>query len=227
MLPLHRHQLVRLVPEAWNSLIAVADEAVHAALVHWASGALPLVVARQACGADASSLALGLALPGRWGRRRLSVSVALTQISSVTTFPDARVLAGLLERDADLALAHLCDGLQASGLQARVFGSHGWQWITGLTYVHPLSDLDLLVSVADAASADTAVALMDAYLPTVPRLDGELVFADGTAVAWREWLNWRVGRFDQVLLKRIDGVRLASDLEWLAQRPDARVPACS
>ena len=41
-----------------------------------------------------------------------------------------------------------------------------------------------------------------------PRLDGELLFADGAAVAWREWLAYRQGRAAQVLVKRLHGVAL-------------------
>ena len=41
-----------------------------------------------------------------------------------------------------------------------------------------------------------------------PRLDGELLFPDGAAIAWREWQAWRQGRAPQVLVKRLRGVAL-------------------
>ena len=41
-----------------------------------------------------------------------------------------------------------------------------------------------------------------------PRLDGELRFPDGAAVAWREWEAWRAGRSRAVLVKRLDGCSL-------------------
>jgi len=43
-----------------------------------------------------------------------------------------------------------------------------------------------------------------------PRLDGELVFPDGAAIAWREWVAHREGRAAQVLVKRLRGVALES-----------------
>jgi phosphoribosyl-dephospho-CoA transferase len=47
-----------------------------------------------------------------------------------------------------------------------------------------------------------------------PRLDGELLFGDGAAVAWREWIEWRAGRARAVLVKRLDGVSLQRDATW-------------
>ena len=47
-----------------------------------------------------------------------------------------------------------------------------------------------------------------------PRLDGELVFDDGAAVAWREWIEWRAGRARAVLVKRLHGVALQRDAAW-------------
>ena len=43
-----------------------------------------------------------------------------------------------------------------------------------------------------------------------PRLDGELLFPDGAAIAWREWVAHRDGRVAQVLVKRLRGVALES-----------------
>ena len=48
-----------------------------------------------------------------------------------------------------------------------------------------------------------------------PRVDGELVFPRGEAVAWREWLQWRRGEVDSVMVKRLHGVALEQGLAWL------------
>jgi phosphoribosyl-dephospho-CoA transferase len=39
-------------------------------------------------------------------------------------------------------------------------------------------------------------------------VDGELMFDDGTAVAWREWLTWRGGKVKSLLVKSIAGSSL-------------------
>ena len=111
----------------------------------------------------------------------------------------------------------LVDTLQAVGTSPRVYGGHGWQRITGLAYLHAASDLDLLLSVADAAMADATVAALHAATFSAPRLDGEIVFPDGSAVAWREWQAWRAGRVKSVLVKQLDGVAMASQLAQVSQ----------
>jgi phosphoribosyl-dephospho-CoA transferase len=225
---LYRHQLVCLSSEAWRTLIGTAaDDGARAGLLHWANHDLPLVVARQPRGMDASMCSLGVSLPACWGRRRLAMQVPRAQVARLASFPDASELVRQLGPDAGPALQRLCDGLQAAGLRAWVYGSHGWQWVTGLNYVHPGSDLDLLVAVGDVAAADAAAALMASFALAPPRLDGELMFADGTAVAWREWLEWRSGRAAQILLKRIADVRLVSDLADLVELRGADSATCA
>lgn len=215
-----RHQLVRLTPEAWRRLIAgagVEDAFASAGLAHWADHSLPLVVARRSPGAPPSSHALGLPLPTCWGRRRLRVEVPTGHLAGTAGFPSLSALVERLEPPMGAALLCLSGDLDALGLHARVFGSHGWQAITGLDYVHAGSDLDLLLPVRCAHTADAACSLLDRFSLQTPRLDGELVFPDGTAVAWREWLAWRsAGQVGQILLKRVDGVALATGDQWLA-----------
>jgi len=101
------------------------------------------------------------------------------------------------------------------GIVARAYGSYGWQQLTGLEYVHPRSDLDLLLEVATGAQADRACAhLRDAQLGPL-RLDGELAFDEGGSVAWREWLRFRSGETDRVLVKRIAGTTLEDAAAWV------------
>ena len=48
----------------------------------------------------------------------------------------------------------------------------------------------------------------------VPFRVGELMFDDGTAVAWREWLAWRAGRVKSLLVKTIAGSSLVHSRGW-------------
>ena len=62
------------------------------------------------------------------------------------------------------------------------------------------------------AAARSAMEIEAASLArAAARLDGELVFERGQAVAWREWLAWRAGRVKTVLVKHIGGACLSSD----------------
>ncbi|MEO5697069.1 MAG: malonate decarboxylase holo-[acyl-carrier-protein] synthase [Burkholderiaceae bacterium] len=227
MTALHRHRLVRLRPGAWTMLAGAPDnDAARAALAHWAAHDLPLVVARRHPGQPASMLRLGLPLPECWGRQRIGLQVDAGQVASLVAFASVGEVEPLVAPHARLPVRGLHRDLTGLGLQARVYGSHGWQHLTGLRYLHAASDLDLLVEVVDAVSADRAAALLAGFVPNTPRLDGELVFADGTAVAWREWRDWRAGRVEQLLLKRIDAVTLATDAAWLDTALQRNLAAC-
>jgi phosphoribosyl-dephospho-CoA transferase len=158
---------------------------------------------------------LGLAAPACWGRKPLSVQVPCSGISWLSEFPLLRAAIGVCPRDAHAPLRALDARLGALGVRAHVYGSAGWQQVTALDYLHERSDVDLWLAVDSMEQADAAVAALQAC-PSPTRLDGELMFPDGCAVAWREWAAWRAGRCSQALVKRLHGSDLASDAEALA-----------
>ncbi len=91
----------------------------------------------------------------------------------------------------------------------QVYGSHGWQCLTGLRDVRNDSDLDLGIAVPDLATATAPVALLAAQ--TVPcRIDGELILPNGHAVAWREMAQLLDGQVKQALSQRLDGIALVA-----------------
>lgn len=214
MPPLHRHQLARLSREGWQRVRQRPWDATAAeCLAHWASHDLPLVVTRQLPEVRAAGgISLGLPAPGRWERRRLALAVSRHDVSWFDEFPRAEQIRTLLPSRARREWQHLCTALARCGALARVHGSHGWQRITGLDHLRLGSDIDLCIHVAHADHADEVVALLQAFARRQPRLDGELVFPDSGAVAWREWLAWRAGLSRHVLVKRLEGCSLRSDL---------------
>jgi phosphoribosyl-dephospho-CoA transferase len=216
MPPLHRHQLARLSPSGWGAVLGRPwDAQARDCLAHWASHRLPLVVTRQPSDSFADGcIALGLPSPARWDRRRVALQVPRADVHGLGEFPllaDVQVLLPPMARDAVRALLGQLDECHAA---ARVFGSYGWQAISGLDHVRTDSDLDLSVAVEGAAHADAVVGVLGSFDALRPRLDGELMFADGTAVAWREWREWRAGRARAVMVKRLDGVALQHDSAW-------------
>ena len=218
---LRRHQLVWLDEFGWYRILAAdppPDPQALACLELWAERRWPLVVTRQAsapAGPDAP-LALGLAAPSRWGRRALSLSASARAVVRRGGFGAAAEFGASLPASARTGWARLCAELAHLGVAARVYGSHGWQQLTGFDYVHAQSDIDLLLEVAHPAQADQVCALLQAAAPGALRIDGELVFADGAAVAWREWLRFRAGDTERVLVKRIASVTLEDASAWLA-----------
>lgn len=213
---LRRHQLVRLNHQGWQHALAQApDSEARACMAHWAGHGLPVVVARQRV-ATTGECAVGLPAPANWGRRRLAFQVALSGVAYFDAFPAARQVAGLLPKRVRAAWLGLCTELGQAGVQSRVYGSHGWQYLTGLDHLRPGSDVDLLLAVDGPAQADHAVALLLAHALVYPRpkLDGELVFGNGAAVAWREWMAWRSGTVNAVLVKRLHSAELARGAFW-------------
>jgi phosphoribosyl-dephospho-CoA transferase len=214
---LQRHQLVRLTPEGWAGVQSGDREPLaQAALAHWAAHDLPLVVTRQRVD-DGEQIALGLPAPTCWGRLRLALSVPAVALRDPHGFPEPTAITPLLAPPVHAAWTTLAERLAALGVAPQVYGSHGWQAITGLAYLRDSSDLDLWLPVRDAAQADAAAALLDDAGWRGPRLDGEIGLPDGAAVAWREWRLWRAGRADAVLVKHRTGVRLEQGSQWLSR----------
>lgn len=160
-------------------------------------------------------LTLGLAAPLRWGRRRIALRVRATQVNDAGSFPDMAAVSRWFAPSLSAPWAELQRELAAQGIVTTVFGSHGWQQMTGLAYLHKGSDLDLLVQVADPTTADRAAGLLSACGFVHPRLDGELLFPFGH-VAWREWQRWRNGLTASILVKHRSRAVLEHGEGWLA-----------
>lgn len=219
MPPLRRHQLAYLTAQGWQAALETGRDAqALECLRHWADHGLPLVVTRQPLPADQPLVHLGLSAPAAWGRRLLSLRMPPSAIGWFGEFPLLADASQVLPRAARAALAPLADALQARGLRAHAYGSVGWQRLSAQRYLHPQSDLDLWLPVAHALEADAAAALLARHAPGHPRVDGELVFPDGGAVAWREWAAWRAGHGRALLVKRLHGAALEVELPagWTA-----------
>lgn len=213
--PLHRHQLAWLSEPAWRRLQEGDwDKGARDCLAHWAARRLPLVVTRQPAPACADTVALGLPAPGRWERRRLALGVLRSEVQRFDEFPRAEQLAGLLPVSARPSWHRLCAELKAAHVSPRVYGSYGWQWLSGLDHIRAGSDIDVWLSVSDPSQADAAAACLQSASGALPRLDGELMFDDGSAVAWREWLAWRGARVKSLLVKTVAGSSLVHSAGW-------------
>lgn len=212
---LARHDLVWLTASGWDQLQAAASREHMAALAQWRTHDWPAVVRRREPGMSASAVAVGLPLPpdaqGRKGRRAGVVDAAQIARSAAPLLLADAVRAAPSDWRAPLT-ALLAGSHHLPPL--RVFGSLAMQALTGQRYLSASSDLDLLATPDNVASLDAMVALLRRHGAQLP-LDGEIVFAGGQAVAWKEWAQATPAM--RVLVKDLDGVRLVPVTELRAR----------
>ncbi|MBB4008522.1 malonate decarboxylase holo-[acyl-carrier-protein] synthase [Allorhizobium taibaishanense] len=203
-----RHRFVTLKPCWRDNLRPIpacsAEEHTWERLCEWIDTGGCLVVASAQPDDPPSSLRLGYATPDK---QRIGLWVDETAVAAL--FPEVTLdQAGIVAPaswsatiDAVLAVADRFD------IAASVFGSLAWQMQTGETYLHPQSDLDLVLRPAKAVNSD--LKWIDALAAVLashdqPRIDGEVLLPDGCAVPMRELMFGA----DELLEKRHGGVRL-------------------
>ena len=212
MVALRRHQLAWLTAQGWEHVLRTSLEpSVLTVLREWAGCRLPLVVTRQDTAAI-GTIALGWPAPACAARRRVAVYVSARDVKSLGEFPQAHAAVPLLPHPVRPAAHSLLDRLRSQGVRPRVYGSYGWQLLSGMRYIHAASDLDLWMAVSTRAQADAVTALLQAFGCDGLRIDGELLLPDGAAVAWREYAAWRSGHTRRLLVKRLQGVHVADTL---------------
>ena len=194
----------------------------HAQVAAWLAADRPLVVARQPCGAALSdsisvgTISTGLALPPAQGKRRIGLIVAMQDIVRHT--PPLRFFDAIAHAPAGWqpALAELEAAATDINLELRVFGSLAWQALSGLNYMTPQSDIDLLWHPLSHAQLQQGIALLARWEQTSGlRADGEMLFGGSSAVSWREWSTLKYDGDQRVLVKRISSAELVEAHELL------------
>jgi len=188
---LPRHTLVWPRASAQATLAAQAcDDEAHAAVAAWFEASRPFVVRRQDDGAVALTdvVALGLPLPPAQCKRRLAFRLPRDGVDRhAPPRPLARIAAALPARWRT-PLAALDRAARTYDATLRGFGAAAWQAETGLAYLHDGSDIDVMFHPAATAQLDAVLDLFARFEHTRRlRVDAEVVFPGGAAVAWREW----------------------------------------
>ena len=214
-----RHDLVWLTSHGWQQVRAGAPPEAVDALDLWRDAGWPATVRRAEVDLGAGEVAIGFALPpprGKGARLRVGSRV---ELADVTRSSRALPLVGAL--DAVPAawrapLAALEREAFEAGLGLEVYGSVALEALTGQPYLTPGSDIDLLLRPVNRSQLMAGLALLARHAATLP-LDGEVVFADASAVAWKELR----AAFDsapgtRVLAKGLDRVALVAPEELIA-----------
>jgi len=209
-----RHDFCWIDAEAdWEALTPDS----RARTTRWLQARLPLVVARRDPDVDVAALRLGLALPLVENRQRLGLRVAPQALHRQAPPPPLEEIAASTATAQRQLLRSLHTAAAVAGTTPRVFGSFAWQHLTGLTYLHPGSDIDLLWDVDDAEQAAQVcqrVTLWEQQHPGALRVDGELRFPGGAAVNWREYASGA----DCLLVKADAGCALLTRVDLHAAR---------
>jgi phosphoribosyl-dephospho-CoA transferase len=186
---LQRHDLLRVDSVGWQQALAhLPHIAARPHVREWASRGWPVIVRRYAPGDAADLIPVAISLPPPAGKP--GVALALPVSSIVERLPAVAVSA--CRRQAPAAWRETLQSLLAIGERCgsapAVFGSLLWQMLTGLTYLHERSDVDLLWRVTRAEQAQELVRLIAGCARSSPmRIDGELLLPDGAGMQWREW----------------------------------------
>ena len=211
--------MVWVRPECRAAVAAqVTDDAMHAQVTAWLAADRPLVVARQPVTDKdfPDTIATGLALPPAQGKCRIALSVAAKDIVRYT--PPLLLADAIAHAPAEWqpALAELDAAAIRIDLELRVFGSLAWQALSGLPYLTPQSDIDLLWHPLSNTQLQQGIALLARWEQSSGlRADGEVLFGGSSAVSWREWATLRSGNDQRVLVKRASSAGLVDARELL------------
>jgi phosphoribosyl-dephospho-CoA transferase len=206
-----RHELIWLTARGWDAALVRALPGQHAAIEQWRREDWPAVVRRLEPGLAPDQVSLGIPLPpspdGVKGRIALNAPHGdVARRCPPLALADAARAAPERWRPALDVLAR--------GMPLRAYGSLAMQAITGLAYLTPASDIDLLFQPAGAEALRAGLALLERQAEVLP-LDGEIVFPSGAAVAWKEWIGAAMNNA-RVLVKDGGAVRLATPTSLLA-----------
>ena len=214
--PLARHELLWVTPEAWAEGLDLRPEPVEIPLIRdWAICGWPVIVRRRLQGEPEGRLPVGVPLPPVFGKRRVAVTVAAWGVVKHAPPPPLRSAAGAAGATWRRKIAGVLALGERLGLEPAVFGSLLWQHHTGLSYLTASSDLDLLWRLPANFALMPLLAGLAGADDAPPRLDGEIVFPDGSAINWRELWQARHGD-GPVLAKTMQGLHLAKAQALLA-----------
>jgi phosphoribosyl-dephospho-CoA transferase len=193
---LQRHDLLRLDPLVWQrTLESRADLSARPHVSDWARRGWPVIVRRALPSelADADRLDLipvAIALPLPEGKPGVALRLPASGVQQRLPALSLRACCGVAPRSWWPTLQAVLGVGAGLRLEPCVFGSLLWQTLTGMSYLHERSDLDLIWRVSERQQAlRLCRALADVGAASALRIDGELLLPDGSSVQWRELLR--------------------------------------
>ena len=215
-----RHRLVWLEGDGWRNLLSIVPDAWSASVERWYRSDWPLVVRRQDADIRSGELSVGLAQPPDPAdgiKKRLPLRIPFSDVYRSAAPLQLRAAIPCAPDRWRPELEALAAEAEAAGITLRVFGSLALQAVTGVPYLTPGSDIDMLLQPDSRRQLADGIRLLSRFGARLP-LDGEVVFSCGEAVAWKEWAAVSDSAVrSRVLAKSRMNVRLASTDELLMQ----------
>jgi phosphoribosyl-dephospho-CoA transferase len=220
LVSLARHSLVWLTVYGWTEAVDSARPEHREILAYWNERDLPLIVRRQSDLDPPGCLYLGLSLPPSLGKLRVPVTVsnsAAKEIRKPLLLSDVVFSAPV---EWQIPLQDLVHRLTIGDICPQVYGAFAWQHLISNNYVHAQSDVDLLIKFDTAQMfEDFTRVVHDWEIVHGKSVDGELLFPNHDAIAWREVK----GNSQRVLIKSATVARLVSRKElklWMSIEPE-------
>jgi phosphoribosyl-dephospho-CoA transferase len=210
-LPWRRHDLLHVAPDVWAPVLALYPALSDLPLIReWADRGWPVIVRRRAEAENPQLVPIGVPLPPAAGKQRVALLLPPDGVLQHASPPSLHAAARAADPDWRSTIDALVDLGARSGVEPATFGSLLWQHLTGLAYLSPRSDLDVLWSIpADFDVHSLVCRIGEVQRDATLRIDGEIIFPDGTAVNWRElWNAYQAAEGATVLAKTMEGVRL-------------------
>jgi phosphoribosyl-dephospho-CoA transferase len=209
--PWRRHDLLHVAPDVWASVLALCPPVADLPLVaDWSDQGWPVIVRRRAEAEDQHLVPVGVPLPPAIGKRRVALLIPHDGVIQRSLPPSLCATARVADPGWRSTIDALLSVAARSGVEPAAFGSLLWQHLTGLAYLSPRSDLDVLWSIPADFDVHTLVCRIgEVQRDATVRIDGEIIFPDGTAVNWRElWNAYQAAEGATVLAKTMEGVQL-------------------
>ena len=186
--PWSRHELLRVAPAAWSQMLTSRpDLAGVPYLTNWVDHGWPVIVRRRARSERADLVPIGVPLPPSAGKQRIGLLISPEVVLERSLPPSLWSVRQAAGASWQRAIHDLVMLGARHAVTPTVIGSLFWQHRTGLTYLSPQSDLDVLWRAYSGCSMRSLLAGIEAIERAEGvRIDGEVIFSDGRAVNWRE-----------------------------------------
>jgi phosphoribosyl-dephospho-CoA transferase len=155
-------------------------------LRNWLGRGRPMIIRRPCISEDGKSVYVGLSLPPDPVKRRLAFRLPFSSLANVVEPPLWTECVEAFSESSEMA-GPILSVIEVAKLPLQTFGSYAWQHFTGLSYVTPQSDVDLIVPINRREDWRRFRQLMSETQKTDQRVDLEIILNGDSSFRWREF----------------------------------------